>query len=354
MNKSIEQLGRGCTLIAGIGLLSACCQCSTPPQAHDYFSAEKQATIKMAYKHKALGLKRIASYHVPCAGGPRATQPKEVRTFGRDGRTIGVSVFSASGKLKQRQENVYDTIGHKVKVKYYNRYKDLVKIRQFDEQGHRTLSLQLGSRSRTRKESSAIAYNPQKYIRHIKTYDENERLLSEVNYSYYHNNVRKRELHIYYETRSPKLREKRRIRKEYDEKGSLMRDYLATAKDTSLQTHRNEYDDKGQLETVTILDKKNKLLGRKHYRYAQGTQPMESKVIWFDNAGKEKERHVSQYNEQGEPTVFISCNSQGRVISRKTYQYDKEHGLLSRTEAYSSETNGQEKRKCTIYEYTFY
>ncbi len=354
MNKSIQRLGRACRLIAGIGVLSVCYQCSPPSQVHDYFSDEKKETIKMTALHKGLGLKRIASYHVPCAGGPRATQPKEVRTVGRDGRTMGISVFSASGNLKQRQENVYDTTGHKVKVKYYNRYKDLIKIEQFDEQGHRTLSLQLGSRSRTKKESSAITYNPKKYIRHIKTYDKNERLLSEVNYSYYHNNVRKRELHIYYETRSPKLREKRRIRREYDEKGNPIRDYLATAKDTVLQIYRNTYNDKELLDTVAILDKKNRLLRRTHYRYAQGTQPIERQVIWFDNTKTEKSRHVAQHNEQGEPTVVTNYNDQGRVIARKTYQYDKEHGLLSRVESYTADTNGKEKRQCTIYEYTFY
>lgn len=318
-----------------------------------YFSTEKKAEIKAFAQHKALRLKREARYSIPCEGGTRRTQPTSVRTFDKEGSIIEESTFAAMGKLKQRQEYVYDSLGHKVKIKYYNRFNELYEIKQFDEQGYFTQSVRLLAQGRTRKKHSEITYNTQNYIQEKKAYDYNERLLSHSRYDYYPDHVLKQETHIYYNIRSPLLQEKRRTRKKYNKKGTLILDYLATPKDTLLHTHTHQYNHEDLLAETHMFDAQGQLVGRKHYIYTKNKELLQSKMAWLDPTGHEKESYVEHYSHHKQLEALIHYNEKGQELSSKRYQYNSQ-GLLIRTEHYKRSPKRPNKTSCFVYEYTFY
>ena len=340
--------------VIGLVLSMLCllgCQRSSQKDIPAYFSEEKKREVKEARQRKALRIKREARYLIPCQGGLRATQPASVRTFDREGRLLDETIFAAVGKLQQRRECVYDSVGNKLKVNYYNRYDELSEVEQFDEQGHLTLSLRLTGSGKARKKYREITYNSENHIQEAREYDHNEQLLSEVRYSYHPSGAKQKKLHIYYDTHSPHLREKRRIRKDYDEKGQLVLDYIATLRDTMQRSLIHQYNSDGTLEESSYYDVEQRLLGRKRYTYSKENHLLQSELIWLDSRGKEKERYLQRFLSEDRPKEIIYYDSTNTELSRQLYEYD-EKGRLIHTEEYRADK--PKGRTCFIYEYTFY
>ena len=335
-----------------IGLLSVVsCQMSSEKEIAAYFSEEKKREIKEAQERKVLRIKREACYLISCQDSLRSTQPISVRTFDKEGRLLDETIFAAVGKLQQRQEYVYDSVGNKLKVNYYNRYDELSKVEQFDEQGYLRLSLRLTARGKARKKYREITYNKENYIEEAKEYDHYHQLLSEIRYSYHPSSRKQQELQIYYDTRSPRLREKRRVRKDYDEKGQLVRDYIATPRDTMQRNITHQYNRDGTIEESRYYDLEMRLVGRKYYRYSKEKYLLQTDLVWLDSKGKKKESYVQRFLKEEKPEAMIYYDSTGRELSRQLYKYNKK-GILVRTEQFSADD--PKSAACFVYEYTFY
>ena len=325
--------------------------CSTPEDpVPSYFSQEKIVDIKTARMYQQLGVRQENIYACKQHDTPTASVLR-TKLFNEHGQIIEERIFDAEGNISEKIECVYDTLGNKAKINYYNQFDEIFQIDQFDPQGYNTVSVRISleqGKKKTEVYKTDIIYNEHKYPVLISSYDAHERLISEKKFTY-HTDLQVSNIQ---DTRYNYSTSILPPASEWMLRTSLQSDAPAlqymNQKDTLILQHTNTYNKHNQLIQEEIFNGAQRTLV-KTYTYNEEQQLKKCESIYFDKLNEAFFVEEFYYTD-GKVKALTYYNSEKEKIYYKSYTY-RPNGLLIQEHWLNTMILPTQQEQCYVHKY---
>ena len=330
--------------------------CSTTEEPiPGFFSADKVQDIQTSRARQYLSIRQENIYK--CKGDDAdTTQLLRMKLFNEEGQLAEEKIFDTDGNISQKIECVYDTLGNKIKINYYNQFEEIFQIDQLDPQGYNTVSVRISietGRKKTEVHKTEIHYNESKYPILISNYDASDRLIREQKITYRTDfqvsDIEETQYNYVPPSTLPPGNEwALKISRRQSDTPTLQ--YL-NQKDTLVLIYQNTYDEYTQLiQQQEVFNGQQRILV-KTYAYNEEKQRISCMSVYFDKLNEAFSVQEHYYTSSGKTKDITYYNSEKQEVYSKQYTYLSNTLLLVKEETWLDALHAPRKEKCYIHKY---